>query len=150
MTIELELQIASTTSAIPSKNQFEQWVTTTLVNYPHDTELTIRIVDEAESAQLNNAYRHKQGPTNVLSFPFSAPEGIDLPLLGDIVICAPLIKKEAKEQAKSELAHWAHIVIHGTLHLLGYDHIEKQAAEEMESIEIEILQKLEFPNPYKD
>ena len=112
-------------------------------------EITIRLVDSDESQQLNNQYRGKDKPTNVLSFPFEVPTGIELDLLGDLVICAPVIAAEAIEQNKSENAHWAHMVIHGCLHLLGYDHINDQEAEEMEALEIALLAKLNIADPYQ-
>ena len=113
-----------------------------------DTEIVVRIVDEQESAELNEQYRHKQGPTNILSFPVEVPEGIELNLLGDLVICAPVVEKEALEQNKILAHHWAHIIVHGVLHLLGYDHIDDDEAEQMESKEIAILNKLNINNPY--
>lgn len=134
----------------PSDTQLELWVNTVLTNIDDDFELTIRIVDEMESAQLNETYRHKKGSTNILSFPFEVPEGVELNLLGDLVICAPVLEREAQEQNKPLHNHWAHIVIHGTLHLLGYDHIEDEEAQEMEAKEIELLQTLSIPNPYED
>lgn len=134
----------------PSDTQLELWVNTILTNINDDFELTIRIVDEMESAQLNETYRHKKGSTNILSFPFEVPEGVELNLLGDLVICAPVLEREAQEQNKPLHNHWAHIVIHGTLHLLGYDHIEDEEAQEMEAKEIELLQTLSIPNPYED
>lgn len=134
----------------PSDTQLELWVNTILTNIDDDFELTIRIVDEMESAQLNETYRHKKGATNILSFPFEVPEGMELNLLGDLVVCAPVLEREAQEQNKSLHNHWAHIVIHGTLHLLGYDHIEDEEAQEMEAKEIELLQTLSIPNPYED
>lgn len=134
----------------PSDTQLELWVNTVLTNIDDDFELTIRIVDEMESEQLNETYRHKKGSTNILSFPFEVPEGMELNLLGDLVICAPVLEREAQEQNKSLHNHWAHIVIHGTLHLLGYDHIEDEEAQEMEAKEIELLQTLSIPNPYED
>lgn len=134
----------------PSDTQLELWVNTVLTNIDDDFELTIRIVDEMESAQLNETYRHKKGATNILSFPFEVPEGMELNLLGDLVVCAPVLEREAQEQNKSLHNHWAHIVIHGTLHLLGYDHIEDEEAQEMEAKEIELLQTLSIPNPYED
>lgn len=134
----------------PSDVQLEIWVNTVLANAEEDLELTIRIVDEIESSQLNETYRHKKGATNILSFPFDVPEGVELNLLGDLVICAPVLEREAIEQNKPLHNHWAHIVIHGTLHLLGYDHIDDAEAEEMESKEIELLQALSIPNPYED
>ena len=108
----------------------------------------MRIVDEAESQQLNFDYREKDKPTNVLSFPFQCPPGIELPLLGDLVICAQVVAREAAEQQKTVTAHWAHMVVHGCLHLLGFDHINDEDAAEMEAEEIQILQELGFANPY--
>ncbi len=134
----------------PSDAQLELWVNTVLTNLDDDFELTIRIVDETESAQLNETYRHKKGATNILSFPFEVPEGVELNLLGDLVICAPVLQREAQEQNKPLHNHWAHIVMHGTLHLLGYDHIEDEEAQEMEAKEIAFLQTLSIPNPYED
>ena len=110
-------------------------------------ELIIRIVDEQESAQLNHRYREKTGPTNVLSFPFDAVVPEPLPILGDLVICAPVVAREATQQHKSINAHWAHMIIHGVLHLLGYDHSDEKDSEIMESLETEILLSLDFPAP---
>jgi probable rRNA maturation factor len=109
----------------------------------------VRIVDEQESAELNEQYRHKQGPTNVLSFPFECPPGVELNLLGDLVICAPVVQREAQQQQKQELAHWAHMVVHGTLHLLGYDHLQQDEAEAMENREIRIMEDLGYSDPYR-
>ena len=134
----------------PSDAQLELWVNTVLTNLDDDFELTIRIVDETESAQLNETYRHKKGTTNILSFPFEVPDEIELNLLGDLVICASVLEREALEQNKPLHNHWAHIVIHGTLHLLGYDHIDDAEAKEMEVKEIELLQTLSIPNPYEE
>jgi probable rRNA maturation factor len=133
----------------PSDAQLELWVNMVLANLDEEFEITIRIVDESESTQLNENYRHKKGATNILSFPFEVPEGIELNLLGDLVICAPVLEREATEQNKPLYNHWAHIVIHGTLHLLGYDHIENAEAEKMETKEINFLQTLSIPNPYE-
>ena len=105
-------------------------------------------VDEAESHELNLTYRGKDKPTNVLSFPFEAPPGIEMPLLGDLIICRQVVEQEAKEQQKPLEAHWAHMVVHGSLHLLGYDHIEDNEAEEMESLETEIMLALGYEDPY--
>jgi probable rRNA maturation factor len=134
----------------PSDTQLELWVNTVLAKLNEDFEIVIRIVDETESAQLNETYRHKQGATNILSFPFEVPDEIELNLLGDLVICAPVLEREAAQQNKLLHNHWAHIVIHGTLHLLGYDHIDDADAEEMETKEIELLQTLSIPNPYEE
>jgi len=151
MKAEIEIQHASNATEIPDEDAFRLWVKTTLafVNYDKpQAELTIRLVDEEEGKQLNQQWRQKPYPTNVLSFPFDAPPDIELFLLGDIVICVPVVIREAQEQKKSLSAHWAHLVIHAVLHLLGYDHIESQQAHIMESLEINILQQLNYPNPY--
>jgi probable rRNA maturation factor len=150
MNIDLDLQIASHTAEdIPVLNDFLQWVTLVLKNYyKQDAELTIRIVNEIEMAHLNEDFRGKSGTTNVLTFPFEPHPNLQLPILGDIVICAPVITREAKEQDKELRSHWAHITIHGCLHLLGFDHIDEKEAEEMESIEINLMHQLGFSNPY--
>jgi probable rRNA maturation factor len=106
-------------------------------------------VDVAEMSTLNRDYRNKTGPTNVLSFRSDLPPGLDLPLLGDIVICAPVVATEAAQQGKPRQAHWAHLTVHGTLHLLGYDHLEDLEAEEMEALETRILASLNYPCPYE-
>jgi probable rRNA maturation factor len=133
---------------IPSRYYFQRWINTALQKHGKNSEIAIRIVDKNESAQLNKNYRHKVGPTNILSFPFDPPQGIQLPLLGDLIICAPLVVQEAKQQHKEVLAHWAHLTIHGCLHLLGYDHIKLRDAKIMESLEVKILQQLGFKDPY--
>lgn len=151
MTLELDLQIALDMPGLPTEADFRHWAAAALASadYPKNAELTIRVVNEAESTALNETYRHKQGPTNVLSFPFEAPPEVETPLLGDIVICAPVVLREAVSQGKTLAAHWAHLVVHGVLHLLGYDHDEAQA-EAMESLEIRILAGLGYPDPYGD
>ncbi|MBV7315887.1 rRNA maturation RNase YbeY [Shewanella sp. NIFS-20-20] len=146
----LDLQIAVENEQLPSEQDFELWVRTALGNTMAEAELTVRIVEEAESQSLNRDYRGKDKSTNVLSFPFEAPPGIELPLLGDLVICAKVVENEALEQNKALQAHWAHMVIHGCLHLLGYDHINDDEAEEMESLETELIQSLGYPDPYKE
>jgi probable rRNA maturation factor len=113
-------------------------------------EVTLRIVDIIESRQLNLDYRKKDKPTNVLSFPFEAPEHIDMPFLGDLVVCAAVVEQEAKEQNKQIIDHWTHLCIHGLLHLLGYDHMQENEAQEMEGIETAILAKLNINDPYQD
>ncbi|MCF6282543.1 MAG: rRNA maturation RNase YbeY [Candidatus Polarisedimenticolaceae bacterium] len=143
----LDLQIASTVEALPSEQQILSWLTATM-GEEKLSEITIRIVDERESQQLNHDYRGKERPTNVLSFSFQPTPGVEIAMLGDLVICAPVVLREATEQQKTAEAHWAHMVIHGTLHLLGYDHIEESDAETMELREQEILAQLGFPNPY--
>lgn len=145
----IDLQIASENqSNLPTLEQFTLWATQAVRAESIEPEMTIRIVDEAESHELNLTYRGKDRPTNVLSFPFECPEEVDLPLLGDLIICRQVVEREAEEQGKPLLAHWAHMVVHGSLHLLGYDHIEDDEAEEMESLETEIMTGLGFEDPY--
>ncbi|AWL11485.1 Endoribonuclease YbeY [Saliniradius amylolyticus] len=145
----IDLQVASEAADLPSEAQFQQWFSTTLKHLKRDSgEITVRIVDEDESQQLNLNYRGKDKPTNVLSFPFEAPPGIELDLLGDLVICAAVVAREAEQQHKSLHHHWAHMTVHGILHLLGYDHMEEDEAEQMESVEIAILNQLAIDDPY--
>lgn len=148
--LTLDLQIATEHTPLPSQADFETWVRVALGNTMDTAELTIRLVDVPESQMLNLTYRSKDKPTNVLSFPFEAPPGMDLPLLGDLVICVGVVEQEATEQNKPLQAHWAHMVIHGCLHLLGYDHIIDEEAEEMESLETQLIEGLGFSNPYKE
>jgi probable rRNA maturation factor len=153
MTITVDIQIAvsnndSNNESLPNEQQLQGWVEAVLNTRKPGAELTIRIVDESESQQLNNDYRGKNSPTNVLSFPFEAPPGVELNLIGDLIICANVVESEAKSQEKALISHWAHMVTHGCLHLLGYDHISNQDAQEMESIEIETLNQQGFDNPY--
>lgn len=148
MAIILDLQLATTATDLPTQAQLQQVLHAAITPFQADAEVTIRIVDEAESQQLNFDYREKDKPTNVLSFPFQCPPGIELPLLGDLVICAQVVAREAAEQGKTLQAHWAHMVVHGSLHLLGFDHINEDDAEEMEAEEIQILHDLGFSNPY--
>jgi probable rRNA maturation factor len=148
MAITLDLQLATTASALPSQAQFQHWLDAAILPFQAEGEVTVRIVDAAESQQLNFNYRGKDKPTNVLSFPFQCPPGVTLPLLGDLVICAPVVEIEAVEQNKTPTAHWAHMVVHGCLHLLGFDHINDNDAEQMEAEEVTILQQLGFTNPY--
>ncbi|MCO4751986.1 rRNA maturation RNase YbeY, partial [Vibrio cholerae O1 biovar El Tor] len=134
MSIELDLQLAvENEHGLPSEAEFALWLTRTITPFQAQAEVTVRIVDEAESHALNLNYRGKDKPTNVLSFPFEAPSGMEMDLLGDLVICRQVVEREAIEQNKPLQAHWAHMVVHGSLHLLGYDHIEDDEAEEMES-----------------
>lgn len=145
----IDLQIAcEQESGLPTAEQIEQWATAAVQPQSDEVEMTVRIVDEAESHELNLNYRGKDRPTNVLSFPFECPDEVELPLLGDLVICRQVVEREAQEQDKPLMAHWAHMVVHGSLHLLGYDHIEDDEAEEMESLETQIMIGLGFADPY--
>ncbi len=144
---QLDIQVASNSSSLPNKMHFQTWVDSVLTD---DSEIVIRLVDNAESAELNQKYRHKKGATNILSFPFEVPEMIDSTLLGDLVICAPMIEQQAKQQQKHLLHHWAHIVIHGILHLCGYNHEDDAEAQIMEAKEINLLKKLFIRNPYQE
>lgn len=132
-------------AGVPSSSTLRGWAVAAL-GHAHG-EVTIRIVDEAESAELNGRYRQKPYPTNVLSFPYEA-EGLDAAVLGDLVICAPVVAREAAEQGKDPRAHWAHMVVHGVLHLLGLDHVNDADAERMEAKERQVLAALGFGDPY--
>ncbi|MDE1346579.1 rRNA maturation RNase YbeY [Vibrio aestuarianus] len=149
MSIELDLQLAvESEQGLPTFNDFSQWLNKAVTPFQIQAEVTIRVVDIQESQQLNREYRGKDKPTNVLSFPFEAPPGMEIDLLGDLVICRQMVEQEAQEQNKPLMAHWAHMVVHGSLHLLGYDHIEDDEAEEMESLETEIMLDMGFEDPY--
>ncbi|MBF8780041.1 rRNA maturation RNase YbeY [Pseudomonas fulva] len=146
--LELDLQRA-TDAAAPDDADFRRWCELALRQRSADSEMTIRLVGLDEGRELNRTYRHKDYATNVLSFPADVPdELLDIPLLGDLVICVPVVEREAAEQGKLLQAHWAHLVIHGCLHLLGYDHIEDAQAEEMEALERTLLAELGHPDPY--
>lgn len=133
---------------LPSDAQFLLWVTTALKGRKDRGEICIRLVDADESQALNSEYRAKDYATNVLSFPFEAPPGIPMDLLGDLAICAEVVKREAAEQGKPLMDHWAHMVIHGTLHLIGFDHINEPDTVEMETLETELLASLNIADPY--
>ena len=149
--MNINLDVQREVDALPKNEELLKWLKETLASEQHgDTELTIRFVDEKESADLNEQYRHKKGSTNILSFPFETPTEVELDLLGDLIICAEVVRKEATEQKKEELAHWAHMVVHGTLHLLGYDHLTDEQASVMETKEIKILSQLGYTDPYRE
>lgn len=148
MTIEVDLQVVSECQSIPSEANFQRWAEAAL-HGRGPTLLTIRVVDSEESADLNARYRSRSGPTNVLSFTADLPAEVDYPLLGDIVICAPLVIEEAASQGKSSEAHWAHLVVHGVLHLLGFDHQAEPETGQMETREIAVLASLGYPDPYR-
>lgn len=147
MAIITDIQNASSSDSIPGEKLFNTWAGYCLQGIKNDAEISIRIVDEEESQKLNRDWRNRDGATNVLSFP--AGENPLFPeLLGDIVLCAPLIAREAIEQGKQTDAHWAHLLIHGILHLLGYDHMNDKDAAIMEALETEKLRLLSYPDPY--
>lgn len=148
MTYFVDRQCQITDKNLPSEEQLTAWVSAALKGRLDDAELSIRIVDATESQALNHQYRGKDSSTNVLSFPFEMPEGIELDLLGDLVICAEVVAREAEQQHKPLLNHWCHMVVHGVLHLLGFDHINNDEAEEMEQLERDILASLDIPDPY--
>lgn len=145
--VTLDLQLACDNADIPSEHQLLDWARLAWQS-DKPTEVTIRIVDATEMQVLNLQFRGKGKPTNVLSFPFEAPAGINIPLSGDLVICAPVVAQEALEQYKDISSHWAHMVIHGMLHLQGYDHVEDTEAEEMESLETRLLAQIGVADPY--
>jgi probable rRNA maturation factor len=150
MNYQIDIEINSQSQQIPSQEKCEAWIAAVLKSQElQNAEVSLYIVDEKESQELNTQYRGKEKPTNVLSFPADIPEEVGVPLLGDLVICAPVVEREAKEQQKSLDAHWAHMLVHGSLHLLGYDHIEDEDAEQMENLETSILVNLGFPAPYQ-
>lgn len=174
MELTLDIQLATAADGVPAHQQLRAWVASAVAHGSPEprttTELTIRIVGDSEGAALNQRFRGRAGATNVLSFPFEAPE-LPAPdpapdaeavfddydelalqfeaMIGDLVICAPVVQREALEQGKPLEAHWAHMVVHGVLHLLGHDHLEPGEAECMEALETRILGKLGFPPPYE-
>lgn len=150
MTIHVAIQKESNTDFIPQDDQFVQWTNAALTKELTDAEVTIRIVDEKEARDLNKQWRGKDYATNVLSFPIDVEIADGTTLLGDIVICAPIVKQETEEQNKMIEAHWAHLVIHGILHLQGLDHENDAEANIMETKEISILSQFGYANPYEN
>jgi probable rRNA maturation factor len=148
--VELDVSVSYglARKGLPAAASFRRWVAAALDGRILRADLAIRLVDEREGRSLNQHYRGKPDPTNVLSFPAELPKGVKLPLLGDIVLCAPVIAREAREQHKALNAHYAHLTVHGTLHLLGFDHDDERDAEAMEAIERGILAGLGLPDPY--
>ena len=148
MGIDITVQFIAAEPSAPPENKLVQWARSALDGNIKEAEITLRITDEDEIQSLNDKWRHIDEPTNVLSFPLNDAGGPPSILLGDIVICAPIIKQEAAAQNKSLPAHWAHMIIHGILHLMSYDHVKDKDAKIMEEKEISILKTLGFPNPY--
>lgn len=150
MAVHIDLINNSDSTQLPELSDLQNWATAAVGQRRAEAEISLLIVDEAEGAELNQQWRNKSGPTNVLSFPSDLPAELGLPLLGDLIICAPVVAREALEQKKSLNSHWAHMMVHGTLHLLGFDHIDDDQAEEMESLETDILARIGYPDPYQD
>ena len=152
MTPNLHIERDDSTQS-PDDESFRRWVSAVLTHIHHRdstaAEISLRVNGLEEMTDLNSRFRNRTGPTNVLSFPADLPSGVDVPLLGDIVICAPLVENEAREQNKVEEWHWAHLTVHGVLHLLGYDHVDDAEAEAMEYLESQVLQALGFACPYQ-
>lgn len=144
----ISIQIATDEAPSPKKGVLRQWANTVLKTQSKQGEITIRVVSIDEMTTLNKTFRKKEGPTNVLSFPYDIPTGIAIPMLGDIVICAKIVANEAKEQHITWEAHWAHMVVHGIYHLLGYDHETDHDAICMERLESNSMRSLGFNNPY--
>ncbi|WP_049629619.1 rRNA maturation RNase YbeY [Cellvibrio sp. pealriver] len=151
MGYRIDIENNSKSQQVPSAAELERWISAALDSQKlEDAEVSLYIVDEEEGQELNCEYRGKDYPTNVLSFPADIPEEVGVPLLGDLVVCAPVVEREAAEQEKVLAAHWAHMLVHGSLHLLGFDHIEDSEAEEMEALETEIITGLGYPAPYQE
>jgi probable rRNA maturation factor len=151
MPVDVEISISESLESgeddIPDEAKLQQWAERACL-FDDRLVTSVRIVSNDEMRELNNTWRGSNKPTNVLSFPMQSPDDVDLKILGDLVLCAPVINAEARQQDKPAHAHWAHMVVHGMLHLQGYDHVDDQQAEEMEALEISILEQLGFDNPY--
>ena len=151
MTLAVEVQIAAADASLPSQRQLSDWALAAWQEEGvRDAEVVVRVTDEAESRRLNHEFRGRDNATNVLSFPFDPVPEIDLNHVGDLVICAPVVAREAVEQGKQADAHWAHMVVHGMLHLQGYDHETDEQAAEMETLETQVLTGLGYPAPYAE
>ncbi|NQV86392.1 MAG: rRNA maturation RNase YbeY [Woeseiaceae bacterium] len=153
MTVHVDVELASDPSSVPVTDDIVAWVNRAIVSVGRDSklEVSVRVVDEAEMQALNSEFRKQNKPTNVLSFPAAEIGGLPIDAgipLGDIVVCAAVVADEAMQQGKSLRNHWAHMMVHGTLHLLGYDHDNDADADEMEGLEIQILNECGIANPY--
>lgn len=149
MKIKVNIQRATRTSGLPSNQLVRKCVRLALAKRPGPSEITVRMTGAREAARLNRKWRRKKGPTNVLSFPATDIREFVPGYLGDIVLCAPVIAREATQQGKPLAAHWAHMIIHGTLHLMGYDHIKPAARRKMESLEKKLLAAMGIADPYQ-
>jgi probable rRNA maturation factor len=146
--MRVDLQVAKGIDGVPRVAQLRTWVAAAAAGRVPTAEVSIRVVGAAEGRRLNRDFRGKDAPTNVLAFPAELAPELGLPMLGDLVICAEVLAREATLQGKPAEAHWAHLVVHGTLHLLGFDHQTEDEASRMESEEIQILERLGYPDPY--
>ena len=150
MSLTLEVQIESSSVGIPGKEDFQHWAASALEQDDSDVEIVIRVVDEEESRHFNHQYRGKDKATNVLSFPFESPPGMVSNHLGDLLVCAPVVEAEAAQQGKPLAHHWAHMIVHGVLHLRGFDHLDDVEAQHMEDLERCLLQSMDISDPYKE
>ena len=148
MTAKINVEYVSNASELPAEAMVAHWAQAALEGYERDVEVGVRIVDESEIIELNQRFRKKTEPTNVLSFPFEDPPGTQTDVLGDVVVCAPIVSSQAQTEGKPLSAHWAHMVVHGIMHLRGYDHETPEEADAMEHMETHILEGLGFPDPY--
>ena len=147
--MNVEVQVASDAGGVPGRSELARWARAAGPARAAGTwECTLRVVGEAEGTALNERYRAGRGATNVLAFPFEAPPGVALPLLGDVVVCAPVAEREAREHGVDPCAHWAHLVVHGVLHLLGHDHRFEAETARMQAEESRVLTRLGFADPY--
>ena len=146
VTVEVSYGLAS--NGLPQESAFQVWTAAAANGRRKAVEVSIRVVDAAEGQALNLKYRHKDYPTNVLSFPAELPAGVGVPLIGDLVLCAPVVAKEAHDQGKTLDQHYAHLTVHGVLHLLGFHHETVAEARAMEAIEIQVLESMGIPDPY--
>lgn len=148
---QIDIESNSQSAQLPSDAQITGWISAALASQQlAEGEVSVYIVDSDEGRELNRDYRARDYATNVLSFPADIPPEVELPLLGDLVVCAPVVEREAQEQHKPLDAHWAHMLIHGSLHLLGYDHLEDSEAEAMEALETQLLASLGYADPYDE
>ncbi len=148
MTAKINVEYVSNASELPAEAMIAHWAQAALEGHERYVEVGVRIVDESEIIELNQRFRKRAEPTNVLSFPFEDPPGTQTDVLGDVVVCAPIVSSQAQTEGKPLSAHWAHMIVHGIMHLRGYDHESPEEANAMEHMETRILEGLGFPDPY--
>lgn len=147
--VDVSLSLGVPADGLPDEASFRAWVAAAVGRQRRAAEVSLRIVDAAEAQAINRQYRHRDYATNVLSFPADLPPDLGIPLIGDLVLCAPVIAAEAKAQGKPLFEHWAHLTVHGTLHLLGHDHETPAEARDMEALEIQVLESIGIQDPYQ-